>query len=243
MQPLKSHFPDPAEIHVWKVPLLLQEPPPGNLERLLNREEKLRSEKFRFNHLRQRYIRTHGALRVILSGYCGKSPETLRFARSSFGKPFLADPPDSIAFNLSHCEDLALIAVSGGRAVGIDVERVRHLQYLDSILNRFFNAEERQYIRSASGDEQFRAFLTLWTRREAAAKALGLNLQAALTQILIPLFPSPGSIVATGFGGAEAKDNTHATSWCLKDLKLDTNHCGAVCVEGKKCALYARDYK
>jgi 4'-phosphopantetheinyl transferase len=243
MQPLKNRFPDLSEIHVWKVPLLPQETSPGHLERLLSCEEKQRSDKFLFDHLRQRYIITHSALRVVLAGYLGKLPETLQFGHGRFGKPFLVDPPGALAFNLSHCEDLALIAVAARKAVGIDVEKVRHLQYLDSILNRFFNAEERQYIRSAPGDEQFRSFFILWTRREAAAKALGLNLQVALTDIQIPPFSLGGSIVVSGFGGARTADNAPAVSWCVQDLKLGKEHCAAVCVAGGKCTFSVREFK
>jgi 4'-phosphopantetheinyl transferase len=243
MQPFKNHFSEPSEIHVWKVALTPQETSPGYLERLLSWEEKQRSDQFLFDHLRQRYIITHSALRVVLAGYFGKSPETLQFGHGRFGKPFLVDPPGALAFNLSHCEDLALIAVTASKAVGIDVEKVRHLQYLDSILNRFFNAEERQYIRYAPEDEQFGPFFMLWTRREATAKALGLNLQVALTDIQIPLFSWGGSIVVSDFGGARAADNTPAVSWCVQDLKLDKEHCGAVCVAGEECNFSIREFK
>ena len=114
MQLQPCDLPHQSEIHIWKVSLLQQEPAAGSLEPVLSREEKRRSAQFHFDHLRRNYILTHGALRVILGSYCGRSPETLHFERGPYGKPFLADPSDILTFNLSHCEDLALIVVAVG---------------------------------------------------------------------------------------------------------------------------------
>lgn len=237
------HLFGPPEIHIWKVSLRLEKSDTSCFEALLSRDEKQRCAQFRFDHLRRRYILAHGALRVLLSGYCGRLPETLRFRAGRYGKPFLADPPGRLHFNLSHCEDLSLIAVTPGGYVGIDVERVRPLQELGLALDRFFTAEERHYIRSAHGDDQSQNFFTLWTRREAAAKALGLNLQAALAKIRIPLFPPLGNTVVPGFMDALETSSKPETFWYIQDLKLDASHRGAVCFEGKKCAISVREFK
>jgi len=243
MQPQSIQIPRPSETHVWQIDLEQQESTTERFERLLSSDERGRSEQFHFDHLRERYILTHGALRMILAGYFGKPPEKLQFGHGRFGKPFLVDPPVSIEFNLSHCEDLALVAITDGRSVGIDVEKVRELQYLDSIINRFFSAEEQRFITSVPAHVQARAFLTLWTRREAAAKACGLNLAAALGNLEIPTFPYGGGAVIGKTGGGDGTSRRSVDSWFLRDLEIGADHRGAVCVEGKMCELLVQEFK
>jgi 4'-phosphopantetheinyl transferase len=234
----------PSEIHVWKVALTGAETAAARFEPLLSSQEKQRGGRFCFDHLRSRYILTHGALRVILSDYCGRSPEGLRFNAGRYGKPFLADPSDSgLEFNLSHCDDLALVAVTTGGSVGVDVEKVRSLQSLDIVLDRYFSVEERNFIYTAPKSEQTRAFFTLWTRREAAAKAFGLNLAAALNGIPIPLFPVGGSTSIRRSETAESSEGGTSESWYVQDLELDPEHCGALCAAEKNPAISIQDFK
>ena len=243
MQLQRIQIPKTSEIHIWRIQLENDLGAATRFERLLSRDEKSRSEQFHFDHLRQRYIITHGALRVILAGYLGKPPQTLQFGRGRFGKPFLVDSPGSVEFNLSHCEDLALAAITVGRSVGIDVEKVRQVQYLDSIINRFFSAEEQRFIASVPAHEQTGAFFTLWTRREAAAKAFSLNLEAALGNLEIAPFPFGGSTSISGTGGDQGAGSKSAEFWHVRDLKIGADHRGAVCVEGTACDLVIRDFK
>ena len=242
MQPRSIQIPKHSKIHIWRVELSQQEGSIRRFERLLSCDERSRSGQFHFDHLRQRYIITHGALRTILADYLDQPPATLRFGRGRFGKPFLADPPGSLEFNLSHSEDLSLIAVTANRSVGIDVEKVRQIPPLDHILSRYFSVEERKYIRSKPELEQIQAFYMLWTRREAVAKALSLNLAAALMKISVPLYPSGGEIVASHFGGIEGINGKIGHSLYVRDLNVGDDHRGAVCVEGKKCDLSIREF-
>ena len=234
----------PSAIHVWKVALTQAESAGARFESLLSSEEKQRSGRFRFDYLRSRYIFTHGALRVILSGYCGRSPASLRFNTGRYGKPFLVDPSDSdLHFNLSHCDDLALVAVTIGCSVGVDVEKVRSLQSLDTMLDQYFSVEERNFVHSVPKPKQTRAFFTLWTRREAAAKAFGLNLEAALNGIPIPIFPFGGCTSISHSGTGESSGRSSSGSWYIQDLELDPEYCGALCTAEKKPAINIREFK
>jgi len=58
----------------------------------------------------------------------GLEPDRIRLGYGVYGKPFLDVPggaANSIQFNVSHSDGLAVFAVTCGRAVGIDVERIR----------------------------------------------------------------------------------------------------------------------
>lgn len=71
-----------------------------------------------------------------------------------------------LAFSLSHCDGRIVCAVSTDGPVGVDVEALGDLQANDFAL--YLNAAERAWAgRSA------RRFCSVWTRKEAVAKAAG----------------------------------------------------------------------
>lgn len=80
-----------------------------------------------------------GYLRLLLGKILQRPAKALRFEYGQFGKPRLAPNPESgLEFSVSHSGDLVLIAVSNGRAVGVDVEMVRADIDPDGIAKRFF---------------------------------------------------------------------------------------------------------
>lgn len=223
-------------VDIWKVPLPLSEETIARLKECLNSEERERSGKFRFARDQWRYISARGALRTILGSYLNERPDALAFGYGPYGKPFLAHPPAALwlTFNLSHCMDMAVIGVASCRRIGVDVETIRELPELEHIVERHFSREERASIGAADGEAKSRLFFHIWTRREAAAKARGLDLSAALSDLDIPLYP-PGS-------GARFEQKGEC-AWSLQDLQLGPSHIGAVCAEGETCDAVFRDFE
>ena len=125
----------------------------------------------------------------------------------------------------------------------VDVEKVRSLQSLDTMLDQYFSVEEREFVHSVPKPKQTRAFFTLWTRREAVAKAFGLNLEAALNGIPIPIFPFGGRISFSHSGTGESSGSSSSGSWYVQDLELDPEYCGALCTAEKKPAINIREFK
>ena len=97
------------------------------LQQNLAADEQARAERFYFARDRGHFIVARGVLRAILGRYLSRAPERLSFCYGSHGKPALADAFDgnAIRFNLSHSHGVALYAVTRGREVGIDLERIR----------------------------------------------------------------------------------------------------------------------
>ena len=83
---------------------------------------------------------------------------------TSDGKPFLADGP---AFSLAHSGDYCALAVGEGK-VGIDIERMEEANL--PALEMAVGTNELAWVRE--GDRLQRLY-TLWTRKEALAKAIG----------------------------------------------------------------------
>ncbi|HUA61483.1 MAG TPA: 4'-phosphopantetheinyl transferase superfamily protein [Verrucomicrobiae bacterium] len=159
-------------LHVWRIQLdtiaedVLPAPTP---------EESARAARFATPDLRRRYLRSHGALRAILRGVLGADPN---IAIAGNGKPWLPDAPHW-NFNLSHSQDLALVAVARGVEVGVDVEYVRPNRDAAAIVERFFPpSAAAEFFAVPEGDRE-REFFRLWTRLEAMWKALGVGLQGA----------------------------------------------------------------
>nr|MCU0624624.1 hypothetical protein [Gemmatimonadaceae bacterium] len=110
----------PARIDLWTVDLA----GPAPSEALLSPAERARADRFRFARDRHRYLVAHDAMRRILGAALGVAPGALVFDHGPQGKPALAGSP-GVHFNLSHSEDLAVLAVTTRGPIGVDVEAVR----------------------------------------------------------------------------------------------------------------------
>jgi 4'-phosphopantetheinyl transferase len=125
----------------------------------------IRASRFRFEPVRARWIRARSALRNILAGVAGIPAAELRFTLGPHGKPSLANVT-GIEFSLSHAGSWAMIAVTRGVPVGIDIERIRENVNMAGLLRRL---GETKVSDNDSPADLFRA----WNRREAMTKALG----------------------------------------------------------------------
>ncbi|MDE3199224.1 MAG: hypothetical protein KGN84_22935 [Acidobacteriota bacterium] len=130
---------------------------------ILSAEERARAARFRFEQDRVYWTRARSSLREILAGYVSRTPEGIEFTYGEHGKPAV----EGIEFNLSHTRGWAMIAVSRGVPVGVDIEFVREGVEMGKLLARIGEAE--------TGGETGRLF-QVWTRREARTKALGAPL-------------------------------------------------------------------
>lgn len=74
---------------------------------------------------------------------------------------------ERLRFNLSHAEGVALIALTRGKEVGVDVEVVREEFPGMEIAEGFFPAREVETLRSLPEEARTAAFFLYWTRKEA----------------------------------------------------------------------------
>lgn len=74
--------------------------------------------------------------------------------------------PDGPAISLSHAGDYAVCAVTGGGAIGVDIERIRPLRTLRVL--RLLSLKE-----NAAAERDPAMFFVSWTAREAVIKATG----------------------------------------------------------------------
>jgi 4'-phosphopantetheinyl transferase len=162
----------PEFVHVWQVGL---EVSPGRLAEcwaLLSEDERGRAMKFRLPEHQRRYAAGRGFVRLMLAGYVGGDGASLRFIYGRAGKPELIG--GEVQFNVSHCGDRALLAVSR-EMVGVDLEEIRVLDY-QAVGREVLTAENLMEVASVMEEHKAAAFCRHWVRGEARLKALGLGI-------------------------------------------------------------------
>jgi 4'-phosphopantetheinyl transferase len=212
------------EVHVWSIRLTASSHQIAGNTALLDATERNRADRFRFERHRSWFIVAHAQVRVILGSYLSVAPADLVFFLGSRGKPALVGHSTGrdVTFNLSHANDLALLAVSRGRELGIDVERIHSLDNMDQIVERYFCSTECQYIRTRPPHRRAALFFTYWTRKEALLKATGDGLWTPLNQVDV-----------CDLGVVRVRDGSGATrTVTLIDLPPYPGHAASLAVEG-----------
>ena len=95
-------------------------------------------------------------------------PESVELVYGAHGKPALA-PAHAAAglrFNVSHSQDVAVVAFARGREIGIDVEAVRSIPDADDIAARFFSRRENETYRALDARSYLRFDLRLTSENE-----------------------------------------------------------------------------
>ncbi|MGO3343842.1 MAG: 4'-phosphopantetheinyl transferase family protein [Marinomonas sp.] len=151
------------------------------LENSLDLTEQQHMRRFRFEYLQSQYLFAHCFKRRALSYYClSYLAHEWHFKHSSAGKPFVANilsKDEKLAFNLSHSGTsvvLALVHSNHDMAVGVDIERYRSIDDIDSMIDMVCHPQEQKALEGLTNKEQ--GFYTLWTAKEALLKAHGSGL-------------------------------------------------------------------
>ncbi len=209
----------PGEVCAWIVDLdrglsaeLVEVAEPGHALAFLDDVEKERAARFVRARDRRRFANCRAALRQILGEIVGSVPTSLVFSATGKGKPVLdframgigdADLRGGLRFNVSHSAELALIGVSHGREIGVDIERIKSVGEAERIVASFFTAAEQAEFAGIAADRRDLAFFRGWTRKESVLKGLGVGLAglsanyetgfgfAELPAHFVPADPSP----------------------------------------------------
>ena len=224
-----------GEVHVWRVRLNVPDYALRRFRETLSEDELARADRFRFGHLRRRYVAGRGILRAILADYLFIEPQRVPFAYSSHGKPSIADPHCNIEFNVSHSNDLMVAAICREWPIGVDIEKEDPQFHALDIAERFFCKKERDEIGLKNKEEGVRAFFQFWTAKEAVLKATALGLMLELSKLEIGLMPL--RIVAF-----EDSGETSRVSWHLRAFSPSEGYSGAIAVASEPSRLEYRDF-
>jgi len=179
-------------VHVVHADLSITEPPIQHWLSLLSSEELARANRYKLPTPRRQFIVCRGLVRQLLAQALGCEPRSLQFEYGAQGKPSIASPGDSdaVQFNLSHSADQALLAVTIGRRVGVDLEQMNPSVQFLKLAQRFFSARESEQLVQLDESIRLAAFYRGWTSKEAYLKATGLGLAFPLRQFSVSLDPN-----------------------------------------------------
>jgi 4'-phosphopantetheinyl transferase len=229
------------EVHLWRIELAKEGDGIQRCRRVLCADEVARADRFYFERDRRRFTVARAAMREILSRYTGVPAMDLAFCYRAKGKPELSGGPEQsgIKFNLSHSSELALLAVTRGLTVGVDIESIKADFASDGIAERFFSASEVQTLLSLPASERTEAFFSCWTRKEAYIKALGEGLSVPLDSFAVAF--APGTVAALLHVRV---DPAEVERWSMYNIEVGEGYKAALVVEGKNHRLkYMECYK
>lgn len=168
-----------------------------------------------------------GTLRYLVAQQLNQSPKDICFDYGDYGKPSLspstelpATHSDRCHFNLSHSGELALCAFSDHRPVGIDIEKLKPISHLESMMARCLLEKEQAAVNAAQNPLE--AFLQHWTCKEAYLKAIGMGLSQSMQTVEIDMTPPRLKNVPQDC----------AEGWHLHKIDVPAPYVGALVVAG-----------
>jgi 4'-phosphopantetheinyl transferase len=217
-----------GSVHVWRVDLTAVG---AGLEDLLSADERSRAARILPERNRTLWTRSRGVLRALLGRYLERDPRELRFVLGTHGKPALSpegptrpDAGENLRFNLSHSGGLALVAVTVGHEVGIDLE-VTGRRVLDepALAARVLGRTQAARLAELDPRTREREFMRAWVAHEAVVKCWGLG-----------LFAPPEDSTRPG-------ESTQRDLWTA-ELDVGPGGYAAVAVQDGPCELHLRDW-
>ena len=190
----------------------------------LSPDELKKADKFHFIKDRQAYTICRGVLRKLLSSYVGITPSNIEFTYNEYGKPEISNET-KINFNVSHSGDYGLLAFSSLWQLGVDLEKIKSIEYM-SLAESVFSDEEFLSLRDFSSNDIADAFFCGWTRKESFIKAIGMGLSYPLSDFCVSLDPNEDiSKVKISDPALENKN------WTIFDLTFNTDYKAALAID------------
>lgn len=206
------------DIHIWNITVNQNNDKEDQLaacRQLLSRDEKARVDRLHSLALRHHATLTKGYLRNVLGEYLNQHPKKVVFTYNQYGKPELEGPSSAINFNVSHCQNQFLIALTLKRKIGVDIECTGRFENWMEIAKHSLSQREQDELFKLVKHKQELAFIRGWTRKEAYTKALGLGLLHDFSEFSVSLDNSHPEILN------DPKTPQDLSTWKLMNINVD----------------------
>ena len=226
------------QIHVWRIQLAHEKCDEYMMRLNLNPTELLRADRFHFVRDRLRFMTVRGFLRRLLSEYLQVPSKELEFIYNQYGKPSLPTHlnANGLQFNVAHCHEYGLVALSRDAMIGVDIEReqcgLEYMQMARAILSDQQFAQFQVLPIAVQGE----CFYRLWTRKEAVSKAVGLGVSM------------PFHTFDVSFDMSESPKITHldahwgqADKWALHNIDVDAGFVAALAINCRGRSVHLFD--
>lgn len=149
---------------------------------LLGADEKQRYARFRHVADADRFACARGVLRDAVAAVTGSCAGAVEIAIGESGKPALRRT-GRLHVNLSHSDDVVAVALAVDGDVGVDVERVRPVDF-DTVefARTSFHPCEADRLGASPSPVRLALFYAHWTVKEAALKQRGVGLSGSLRE-------------------------------------------------------------
>lgn len=240
--PLSDSVPD--GVQAWLLPLDLRAPIKPADWHLLSEDEKARAERFHRRADRVRMAAARAALRRHLARRLGCAPAALRFELGPNDKPRLrprGGHKPAVTFNVSHCGEYALIAVSTApcvAALGVDIEQRRADLDLEELAEYAFTPSERAFLHRCKpcagesgappGLDYASAFFLTWVAKEAALKALGVGISEHLQTLSVRIVNERDKTSSTSLNVALEHERVEGRPLQVSRLEVPGGYCAAI---------------
>jgi len=222
------------ELHIWKVSTDITPEAFSAYKNLLTEKEVTNISFFKFKQTKDSYLVSQGALRMLLSGYLGVSPNLVKIGRKVKGKPFSIDNP-SLNFNVSNSGQFVTIAFSYDGEVGIDIEKIRPLPDLNELINSNFSEKEKQFINSKP-EERLSRFYRFWTIKESYLKAIGEGMRLSPDSLEF-------SIDEDCFKLLSVKGVFEQEDWKFNEFSISNDYVGTITYSQDNMVIKFMDFK
>jgi 4'-phosphopantetheinyl transferase len=226
-----------GEVHVWRIELDGPDSIRPEQMTLLSDDERGRANRFYFDVDRGRYIVAHAALRVLLARYQNVAAYREPFQVGPHGKPSL-EPGSPLRFNLAHSKGLALVALSAGTEVGVDLEALDPRTEIEAVAARFFSLPECRALLSLAPELRRAGFFHIWSQKEAYLKGRGEGVTRGLAHFDVTADPTLEAALL-----ADRRDPEAPLRWRLRSLDPGTGFRAAVATEGGAPAIRSFEWK
>ena len=218
-----------GEIHLYCLTLPQETSELTRFERLLSMSEADRAGRLKSSQAKNRFIAGRGMLRDTLGGYLCNDPAEVRIATGEHGKPFLADGAMDLRFNLSHVDEIMVLAVSAAVEVGVDIERIDAGKAIHDMARLAFSRQEQEELLALPASRQPEAFYRCWVCKEACLKACGRGFSLSGSSFNVPLLNEAPTI--STFNSHLSTIFCNETIWQVQDIDVPHNYCAALAFE------------
>ena len=196
---------------------------------LLNEAERKQEVRFHFENDRRRYLQTRALVRTVLSRYAAIAPSDWTFTTNAYGRPQVSNTEAlgaELSFNISHTRSLIVLGVTGGRALGVDVENIATRSAPIDVADRYFAADEVAELACTDVAQQHYRFFEYWTFKESYIKARGMGLSIPLDKFGFS-YPSDTSVSLA----VHPELGDDARRWLLWQFQPTPEYLVAMCAE------------
>jgi len=180
--------PQQPEVELWLMNLPVSEARTWRSDLSLNGLESARARAFSSPAMGEFYAASVVFRRTVLGALLNLPPAEVCFeVLPGSQKPCLArcQNPADWRFNLSHSGECAVLALTQGRAVGVDIERMRGAVNWQGVAQTAFSVSEQAALMAVPPVQRLDLFYRLWTAKEAYLKACGLGLGTPLEAVSV----------------------------------------------------------